>query len=90
MMIKLKNLGNSTSNVEIQISEHGVWLLINHKEYFLSYKEYSWFKDAKLPEVHNVKLLFGSHLHWPDLGVDLELKSLENPENYPLTYKTKS
>ncbi|WP_420886735.1 DUF2442 domain-containing protein [Candidatus Kuenenia stuttgartensis] len=28
-----------------------------------------------------------SHLHWPDLDIDLEIDSLENPEKYPLVYK---
>ncbi|MBE7549061.1 MAG: DUF2442 domain-containing protein [Planctomycetia bacterium] len=38
-------------------------------------------------EIQNVQLIHDSHLHWPDLDIDLEIDSLENPEKYPLVYK---
>lgn len=43
--------------------------------------------NAKLGDIYNLKLLHGSHLHWPALDVDLELASLQDPEKYPLIYK---
>jgi hypothetical protein len=80
--------GKSTSHVEVQnISKDGIWIFVKDREYFLPYKEYPWFKDAKVSEIYNVKLLNGSHLIWPDLDVDLEMESLQNPENYPLIYR---
>ena len=88
-MMKLKKLGKPTSSINVEASEHGIWLFVEDKEYFLPYKEYPWFKNAKPSQLHNVKLLFGNHLHWPHLDVDLELKSLEQPEKYPLRYKEK-
>ncbi len=82
-------LGKITSEVEISnISSHGLWLFINEKEYFLSYNQYPWFKNATLNNIFDVKLLHGHHLHWPQLDVDLELKSINNPENYPLIYQS--
>ena len=87
--MKLKKLGKLTSSVEVEASEHGIWLFVHEKEYFLPYKEYPWFKKATAFELNNVKLLFESHLHWPNLDVDLELESLEHPEQYPLIYKVK-
>ncbi|NOZ70123.1 MAG: DUF2442 domain-containing protein [Deferribacteres bacterium] len=68
------------------ISEHGFWILLKDKEYFLPYKEYPWFKDATIASITNVKLIHGHHLYWPDLDVDLSTDILENPERYPLTY----
>ncbi|MBL7074960.1 DUF2442 domain-containing protein [candidate division KSB1 bacterium] len=86
--MKLQKLGKNISDVEIQnISIYGIWLYVNGKEYFLSYKEYPWFKDAKVTEIYNLELLHDVHLYWPDLDVDLELESLENPEKYPLVYE---
>jgi hypothetical protein len=35
--------------------------------------------EAKKKEVLNVQLLHGYHLYWPELDVDLEIDSLENP-----------
>ncbi|GAF68497.1 unnamed protein product, partial [marine sediment metagenome] len=56
-------------------------------EYFLPYNDYPWFKEAKVKEILNVNLLHGYHLYWPELDVDLEIDSLDNPQNYPLKYK---
>ena len=81
-------LGKSTSPAEVQdISRNGIWLFVQEKEYFLAYADYPWFKDAKPAEIYNLKLLHGTHLHWSDLDVDLELESLQQPEKYPLVYK---
>ena len=81
-------LGKNTSPAEVQdISRNGIWLLIQGREYFLAYAEYPWFKEATLSAIYNLELLHGTHLHWPDLDVDLELESLQQPERYPLVYK---
>jgi hypothetical protein len=69
------------------VSRHGLWLLVSDKEYFLPYEQYPWFQDARIREILNVHLEHEAHLHWPDLDVDLELDSLEHPENYPLIYR---
>jgi hypothetical protein len=77
----------SPETVEVtNISRHGLWLLVKDKEYFLSYEQFPWFKDARLSQVLDVELLHGFHLHWPALDVDLEVASLENPAAFPLTY----
>jgi len=84
----LQKHGRDTSGVEIvNISGFGIWLYTDGKEYFLPYEEYPWFRDAKIKEIQNVQLIHGSHLHWSDLDIDLEIDSLENPEKYPLIYK---
>jgi hypothetical protein len=68
------------------IDTHGLWLWVKDKEYFLSYDEYPWFKEAKVNQILNVKLLHGFHLYWPELDVDLEIGSLDRPQDYPLKY----
>lgn len=86
--MKLKTHGKSTSEVEVtHLDMHGLWLWLKGKEYFLSYDEYPWFKEAKIKDVLNVKFLHGFHLHWPKLDIDLEVESLNNPQNYSLKYK---
>ncbi len=80
--------GKNTFSAEVQnISRNGLWLLVQGKEYFLAHTDYPWFKEAKLAAIYNLKLLHGTHLHWPDLDVDLELESLRQPEKYPLVYE---
>ncbi|MBI3534571.1 MAG: DUF2442 domain-containing protein [Deltaproteobacteria bacterium] len=86
--MKLQKLGKNTSEVEItHISTNGIWVLVSNKEYFLSFQDYPWFKDAKIFEIHSVTLLHDHILHWSHLDVDLDLESLDFPEKYPLVYK---
>lgn len=71
------------------ITPFGIWLYVKEKEYFLSYKDYPYFKDQRLSSIQNVQLLHGFHLYWPDLDVDLEIDNLEHPEKYPLKFESK-
>ena len=66
------------------ITPFGIWLFVKGKEYFLSYENFVHFKAQTLNSIHNVQLLHGYHLYWPDLDIDLEIDNLENPEKYPL------
>ena len=86
-----KKLGKSTTKkVEIlNISEHGIWLFVDKREFFLSFADFPWFKNAPVGDIHQVKFFHGHHLHWPTLDIDLELDSLINPEKYPLVFNTR-
>ena len=80
--------GTSISSVEVlNISQHGVWLAIKGKEYFLSYEHFPWFQDARVAEIRDVRLTHGHLLRWESLDVDLPLDTLEHPERYPLKYQ---
>ena len=80
--------GIHTSSVEVvSVSPHGVWLSVRGKEYFLPYEEFPWFQDARLSEVHHVQLIHGRFLRWEHLDVDLDMASLDHPEQYPLKYE---
>ena len=86
--MKSRKLGRGTLDAEIQnISPLGIWILVNGHEYFLTYEEFPWFKNASVSEIYNVELVHNHHLYWADLDVDLELESLENLEKYPLKSK---
>jgi Protein of unknown function (DUF2442) len=83
--MKSETLGRDTSEVEVtQISKHGIWLLIEDKEHFLSFDNFPWFKDAAVSAIHNVELLNEHHLYWLDLDVDVAVESIEHPELFPL------
>ena len=71
------------------ITPLGIWLLVKNREYFLSYREYPYFRNQTLVSIQKVQLLHGYHLYWPELDVDLEIDNLENPERYPLKSKVK-
>ena len=85
--MKLQSPGKNTSNAEItQISVNGVWALVKGVEFFMSYEDFPWFQNATVAEIHNVRLLHGVHLRWPDLDVDLHMDSLKDLAQYPLVY----
>lgn len=66
------------------ISPWGIWLLFKDQEYFLSYKDFPWFKRASVEQIHRIELQGRIHLHWPDLDVDLDLDRIREPSKYPL------
>ena len=77
--------GESVSRIEVSgITQHGFWLLLDDQELFLSFTEFPWFKTAPVDAVFHVERLHGHHLHWPDLDVDLDVRSIQHPEDFPL------
>ena len=83
--MKSETLGTNTLEVEVtQISSHGIWLLLTHREFFLSFQDFPWFKNSPVSAIHNVNLLSADHLYWPDLDIDLAVESIEHPERFPL------
>lgn len=86
--MRSSSVGIGTSAVEVlNIAAHGLWLYAKGKEYFLPYEEFPWFQDARLSQIHRVRLLRGHHLRWDALDIDLDLESLERPDRFPLTYR---
>jgi len=83
--------GTNTSAVEVtQISPFGVWLLYSKKEYFLSYEDFPWFRNATVAQICCVELSHGTHLRWPELDVDLTLDMLDHPKAFPLMWACES
>ena len=79
--------GTTISEIEVvNIDQHGFWIYIKGKEYFLPYDEFPWFREAKIKDVLNVQLLHDDHVYWPALDVDLIVEMISNPDKYPLTY----
>jgi hypothetical protein len=77
--------GTSISAAEItNISAHGVWLLAGDKEFFMSYEEFPWFRDAPVAKILDVQEVSPGHFYWPALDVDLTAESIEHPEGFPL------
>jgi len=86
-MMSSSTLGQSISDVDISlVTAKGFWIFVQSKEYFLSFDDYPWFRNARITEIMNVELKNQYHLRWNDLDVDIELDSLEHPERYPLCF----
>lgn len=81
-------LGTNTSQIEVtHISNHGVWLLTQSNELFMSYENFPWFKDVPVGKILNVEEPTPGHYYWPDLDVDLTEEIISHPERFPLKAK---
>ncbi|MCA1733626.1 MAG: DUF2442 domain-containing protein [Acidobacteria bacterium] len=85
MSEKSSRPGNATSDVEVtNISAHGFWLYLAGREMFVSFEKFPWFAEAAVAKILNVEWPSTDHLYWPDLDVDLSVRSIENPDEFPL------
>ncbi len=77
--------GKIISDIEVtNISQHGFWILVDEKEYFLPFKSFPWFKNARISDLYTVERISEKHLYWKNLDIDLTLDIINNPDNYPL------
>ena len=87
--MKSESIGAGTSKAEIlNVSPHGLWLMVAEREYFLSYADFPWFRKATLSQLFNVELHHQEHLYWPELNVDLDVERIAHPEKYPLVARS--
>ena len=81
--------GATTSEPEVtNISTHGFWILLDERELFLPFDDFPWFRDASVRQIVTVERPGPEHLYWPELDVDLNVHSIEDPRAYPLVAKT--
>jgi hypothetical protein len=86
--MKSEITGAGTSDAEVlNVSPHGLWLVVKEREYFLDFQNFPWFRDATIGEICGVELLHENHLYWPELDIDLDLERITAPEKFPLVYQ---
>lgn len=57
------------------------------RDYFLDFESFPWFKKVKVNQIFNMTLLHGHHLFWNELDVDLDVASLDQPEQFSMISK---
>ncbi|MDD2759524.1 MAG: DUF2442 domain-containing protein [Methylomonas sp.] len=78
-------LGSNTFPVEVtHISGHGIWLLTQTEELFLSYEDFPWFKNQAVNAILRVEESSPNHFYWPEIDVDLTAEMIKHPEWFPL------
>jgi hypothetical protein len=83
--VKSAKRGTDTSGVELtNVSQHGLWLLIDGRERYLPYDRFPWFRDATVAQLSAMARPTPDHIQWPELDVDLTLESIDSPEKFPL------
>ncbi len=66
------------------MSQHGLWLLLEHEELFVSFESFPWFREAPIGKLLHVEQPSAQHLYWPELDIDLSVDSIRHPGRYPL------
>jgi hypothetical protein len=80
--------GVAISQCEVtNISQFGFWLLVDNREYFVPFADYPVFQAASITQIYSVEHIAPDQLYWPALDVDINLRSLEYPEAFPLVFK---
>jgi len=81
-------VGNNILDVEItNISAHGIWLLTDNQELFMSYQDFPWFQEATIKDILAIEQPSRGHFYWPNLDVDLSIEIIKNPARFPLKSK---
>ena len=68
------------------ISPFGFWVLLDDEEFFIDFKQYPSFYNAKISEINDFTIDAMGNFHWESLDVDIEKDAIEHPEKYPLVY----
>jgi hypothetical protein len=85
MPMRSAALGKRTLAAEVtNISPNGLWLLLDGRELFASFRDFPWFAEATVQQLVEVTRPSPHHLHWPALDVDLAVESLDDPDRFPL------
>lgn len=83
--MKSEPVGKLTLKAEVtHISSHGIWILSDDEELFLSYDDFPWFKDVTVGKIVNITEPSSGHFYWPDLDVDLSVEIIKHPERFPM------
>jgi hypothetical protein len=86
--MNLSGLGSDIPKCEItNIEKQGFWILVDEKEYFVSFEHFPAFRSASIEKIQNIKRLEPSQIHWLDLDIDIDLASLEFPDSFPLSFR---
>ena len=77
--------GFATSAPDVtNVSRHGFWLLLGDKELLVRFEDFPWFRQATIGALTEVEWPSADHLYWPQLDVDLSIRSIRAPGDFPL------
>ncbi|MBY0491197.1 MAG: DUF2442 domain-containing protein [Gemmatimonadaceae bacterium] len=83
--------GFATSAPEVtHVSRHGFWLLLGDEELLVRFDDFPWFRHATIDALTQVEWPSPDHLYWPQLDVDLAVRSIRSPAEFPLISRAPS
>jgi len=79
--------GNEFISVE-NITPFAVWVFDGKKEYAIPFSEFPCLGKASIDDLMHPVLFHGFHLRWEAMDVDIDLRSLNHLENFPLYFES--
>jgi hypothetical protein len=79
--------GTATISVE-NITPFAIWVYAGEKEYAIPFNEFPCLKKASIEDLMQPVLYHGFHLCWEKLDIDIDLRSLDHIEDYPLYFES--
>ena len=79
--------GIATISVE-NITPFAIWVFDGKKEYAIPFSEFPCLGKAPVEQLMNPVLTHGFHLRWEELDVDIDLRTLDHLEDYPLYFES--
>jgi len=61
--------------------------LLGDEELLVRFDDFPWFRQATIDSLTQVEWPSPDHLYWPQLDVDLSIRSIRSPAAFPLLSK---
>ena len=78
--------GTMSISVE-NITPFAVWVFDGKREYAIPFSEFPCLGKASVEELMHPTLSHGFHLRWESLDIDIDLRSLDHLNDYPLYFE---
>ena len=62
--------------------------MLGDEELLVRFDEFPWFRQATINSLTQVERPSPDHLYWPQLDVDLSIRSIRSPAAFPLLSKS--
>ena len=79
--------GTATISVE-NITPFAIWVFDGKKEYAIPFSEFPCLGKASVEQLIHPTLSLEFHLRWEELDIDIDLRSLDHLEDFPLYFES--
>lgn len=79
--------GTAAISVE-NITPFAVWVFDGKKEYAIPFSEFPCLGKVSVDQLMHPTLSHGFHLRWEELDIDIDLRSLDHLEDFPLYFES--
>lgn len=80
---------SGTKSISVEnITPFAIWVFDGKQEHVIPFHEFPVLKKASVEDLMAPTLSHGFHLRWENIDVDIDLRSLNHLEDYPLYFES--